>query len=195
MKTKIYGHPEYSVFATRAVAVLIVLCFMPPTVSSAQESEDVAGFWDHVRFGGGLAAGFGNDFANVSVAPAAIYDFNEYVGIGVGLQGSYVKVDGDFYSDDLNNYKSWIYGGSLIGLFSPIEEIQLSAELEQLRVNTTFEFPDASNVQDNFWNTALFLGAGYQVDNVTLGVRYNVLFDRDKSVYYDPFMPFVRVFF
>ena len=32
-----------------------------------------------------------------------------------------------------------MYGGSLIALFNPIEEIQISTELEQLKVNRTFK--------------------------------------------------------
>lgn len=79
----------------------------------------------------------------------------------------------------------------MIGLINPVEQIQLSAELEQLRVNTTYE----DNFKDDFWNTALFLGVGYRTNNVTVGIRYNVLFNRDKNVYNEAFMPFVRVYF
>jgi len=162
-------------------------------ISTAQADAKTSDFWNHVRFGGGIGAAFSNGYTDVSLAPAAIYQFNDYVGLGVGLQGSYIKVSGDHY--DLSDYKSWLYGGSLIGLVTPIEQIQLSAELEQLRVNTTYTFPDAAHLQDNFWNTALFLGIGFHSDNVTVGVRYNVLFDKDKSVYREPYMPFMRVFF
>jgi hypothetical protein len=90
------------------------------------------------------------------------------------------------------NYISYIYGGSLIGLVNPIEKIQLSAELEQLRVNQ--EFPDFDG-KNNFWNTALYLGAGYYTGNVTIGVRYNVLFNKNDLVYSEAFMPFVRIYF
>lgn len=144
-------------------------------------------FWDKVRFGGALGAGFGSDYTEVMVAPSAIYEFNDYVAAGVGLQGSYVRLK--------NEYDSWIYGASLIGIFTPIENIQLSVELEQLRVNTTFSPSDTPEITDNFWNTALYLGAGYSTGNVTVGVRYNVLFDKDKFVYNEALMPFVRVYF
>ena len=87
-----------------------------------------------------------------------------------------------------------MYGPSLIVLGNPIPQIQLSAELEQLRVNVDYD-DDLGFPNDNFWNTALFLGAGYRTNNVTIGVRYNVLHDSDKNVYSDVFMPFVRVYF
>lgn len=144
---------------------------------------DQGDFWSRVRYGGGLGLSIGSGYTDVMVAPSAVYDFNQYFSAGLGLQGSYVKVK--------NNFESYIYGTSLVGLFNPINEIQLSAELEQVRVNLTYD--DA--FKDNFWNTALFLGAGYRAENVTIGVRYNVLHDDDKNVYNDAFMPFVRVYF
>jgi hypothetical protein len=79
-------------------------------------------------------------------------------------------------------------------LFNPIEELQISTELEQLRVNRTFN--DAlGNDKAVFWNTALYLGAGYRNENVIMGVRYNILFKERENVYTEAFMPFVRVFF
>jgi len=146
-------------------------------------------FWKKVQIGGGLGLNFGSGFTDVTVAPSAIYNFNEYVAAGVGLQGSYVRVR--------NNYESYIYGGSLIGIFNPFEQIQVSAELEQLRVNTNFYESGflSKDENDNFWNTALYLGLGYRTENVTVGIRYNVLYNANKSVYSEPFMPFVRVYF
>ena len=120
------------------------------------------------------------------VAPSGIYNFNQYVSAGLGLQYSYVK--------DKGFYQSNIYGGSIIGLFNPIPEIQLSTELEQLRVNTDFETYNGT-VTDNFWNTALFLGAGYRTNNITIGLRYNVLHKNNEGVYVDALMPFLRIYF
>ena len=153
----------------------------------AQENTEMktkSDFWKHVQFGGGLGLGFGSGYTDITIAPTAIYNFNEYFALGTGVQYSYLRQKGFFKSNN--------YGGSIIGLFNPIPEAQLSVELEQLRVNLTYENID---VTENFWNTALFLGAGYRMENVTIGARYNVLFDKDKNVYGDAFMPFVRVFF
>jgi hypothetical protein len=52
------------------------------------------------------------------------------------------------------------YGGSIIGLFNPIPVIQLSAELEELRININLD-GTSSNSQD-YWNTGLFLETGYR---------------------------------
>lgn len=146
----------------------------------AQNASPVS---DRIHYGGTLGLSIGSGFTNIVVAPSVIYDVNQYFSAGAGLQGSYVSWK--------NNFESYIYGASLIGLVNPIEQVQLSAELEQLRVNTTYE----DNFEDNFWNTALFVGAGYRTNNVTVGVRYNVLFKERNNVYNEAFMPFIRFYF
>ena len=144
-------------------------------------------FWKRVRIGGGFGLSIGSGYTDVTLAPGAIYNFNDYFAAGIGLQGSYVKVR--------DEWNSWIYGGSILGLVNPIPQIQLSAELEQVRVNAEYELVDGGSVDDDFWNTALFVGAGYRTNNVTVGIRYNVLHDSDRRVYNDAWMPFVRVYF
>ena len=141
-------------------------------------------FWNHVQFGGGLGLGIGSGYTDVSIAPSAIYNINKYFSAGISLQYSYLK------QQDL--YDTNTYGGSIIALANPIPEVQLSVELEELRVNYNSNFYNAAQ---NFWNTGLFLGAGYRMENVTVGGRYNVLYNKDNGVYADAFMPFVRVYF
>lgn len=143
-------------------------------------------FWRNVQFGGGFGLAIGNGYTDITVAPSAIYNFNEHFALGSGLQYSNLK--------QKNYYSSNVYGGSLIGLYNPIEEIQLSLELEEVSVNNQY-MDLGGNLKESFWNTGLFVGAGYREGNVTLGARFNVLFDKDKNVYGDAFMPFVRVFF
>jgi long-subunit fatty acid transport protein len=144
-------------------------------------------FWEKVQFGGAFGLSVGSGFTDITLAPNAIYNFNRYVSLGAGLQGSYI-------SSNIDGYKSAIYGGSLITLFNPIEQVQLSIEVEQVRVNRTLNL-FSGDVKDNFWNTGLFFGAGYRVENVTIGGRYNVLYNRNDFVYGDAFMPFIRVYF
>ena len=77
---------------------------------------------------------------------------------------------------------------------NPIPEIQLSVEIEEVNASTNFQF-DGGNLSTNFWNTALYLGAGYRNGNVTIGGRYDILYNANNSIYSDAFMPFVRVYF
>jgi long-subunit fatty acid transport protein len=144
-------------------------------------------FWKHVQFGGGFGLGIGSGFTDVTLAPSGIYNLNRYVSIGAGLQGSLIS------QKDL--YSSAIYGINVLTLFNPAEEVQISLEVEQVRVNNTFRNTTKGTLKDNFWNTGLFVGAGYRMENVTIGMRYNLLFNKDKNVYSDALMPFIRIYF
>ncbi|MBF4515101.1 hypothetical protein IRZ71_02045 [Flavobacterium sp. ANB] len=169
----------------------VILILMFSSYSMAQENypaDNTKDFWDKVQFGGGLGLGIGSGYTDISVMPSAIYNVNQIVAVGVGLQFGYLS--------SKNYYDSYVYGGSLITLVNPIPKVQLSAELEEVRVDTRYE----SNINrpafsDNYWNTALYLGAGYRTGNVTIGGRYDVLFRDDRSLYGSAFMPFVRVYF
>ncbi len=151
----------------------------------AQEVKEKSEFWKKVQFGGGFGLGFSGNGSNISVAPSAIYNVNSKFALGTSLQYNYSKFKGF--------YNSHMYGGSVMALVNPIQEIQLSAEVEQLRVNVNYD--NSSLNSNDFWNTALFIGAGYRTNNVTIGVRYNVLHNDSDNVYTDAFMPFVRVYF
>jgi len=95
---------------------------------------------------------------------------------------------------EFNEDRFLAYGGSLISLYNPIPQLQLSAELEQLRINRTIRgFPE--DIEENYWSPALFLGLGYTTRNVTVGLRYNVLYDERDSIYADGLLPFVRFYF
>jgi hypothetical protein len=167
---------------------LLTLTLVSSTTFYAQQNSTATtpqnDFWKNVQFGGGVGLGFGSGFTTITLAPSAIYNFNEYVALGAGAQYSYLK-QRDFFATNL-------YGGSIIALANPIQQIQLSAELEQLRVNQSVDNTRSNSL--NYWNTALFVGAGYRSGFATFGARYNVLND-SNTIYGSAFMPFVRVYF
>lgn len=142
-------------------------------------------FFSNVRFGGSLGLSFSDGFFNGSLAPKAVYDFNRYTSTGVGLLGSYT---------DAGNYTALTLGGSVIGMFRPVRFLQLSAEFEELHVNKKLEL-DGGNLEESYWYPALFLGAGYSTGPVTVGIRYDVLYDDKKSIYGNALMPFVSIYF
>ena len=164
-----------------AIMLISVVC----STSQAQ-SDDDDNFWRHVRYGGGLGLSFGDGFFSGTLAPSAIYEFNPQFALGLGLNGTYSK--------QRDRFKSTVFGGSVIALFNPINEIQLSAEFEELNVNRTFESSEG-DFKDNYWYPALFMGLGYRTGNVSVGIRYDVLYDENKSIYANAWAPFVRVFF
>ena len=174
---------------------LVTLFSNTPLLAQGQVPEynvPPTNFFSDVRFGGGLGAAFGSGFSNVTISPSAIKPINDQLSLGVGLQFNYMS------SKDV--YSTMSYGANFLALYNPIPEMQLSIELEQLRVNYETEgyFTNGNYVpkfEKDFWNTGLFLGAGYSSGNATVGIRYNVLFKERDYVYNQAWMPFVRVYF
>ncbi len=157
--------------------VLLISTF--PLLAQNQGAKNQ--FWERVRFGGGIGIGFNSAGFNGSIAPSAIYQASQQFAAGVGLNVIYSKV---------NDSRLTAYGGSLITLYNPIDFLQLSGEFEQLRVNQTL-----GAFEDNFWSPALFLGVGYTNSFSTIGIRYNVLYDNEDSIYLNAWAPFIRFYF
>jgi hypothetical protein len=169
-------------FISKSAKWLLFLCFLGIcSVSTAQYGNNNPSFWSNVRYGGGVGLSFGNDAFLISLTPQAIYQINDFLAAGVGLNYTYSKV-GDTSFNAL--------GGSLITLANPVAALQLSAEFEQLYVNQDFGF-----FSEDYWVPALYLGIGYAAGPVTFGIRYDVLYDDFKSLYSTPWLPFVRVYF
>ncbi|MFP9117126.1 hypothetical protein ACLI08_04970 [Flavobacterium sp. RNTU_13] len=181
---------SFIIFLTKLTSALTLFLFFGS--AGAQEND----FLKKVQFGGGLGVGFGSGYTDVNVSPGAIYHINDYLALGPSLQFSYTY--------QRNWYKNMLYGGSAVVLVNPVPAIQLSAELQQLRVNQKFDINDLGiyppgittyNTTRDFWNTALFVGVGYSIDRGTIGFRYNVLYNKNDFIYGDALMPFVRVYF
>jgi hypothetical protein len=170
---------------TRSLYILSVL-FFSSFCTEIQAQKAPSEFWNHVRFGGGIGLSFGDGFFSGTLAPSGIYQFDERFAVGLGLNGTYNSLK--------NEYSSTIFGGSVLTLFNVIPEIQLSAEFEELNVNRKYDSRFGID-DDNYWYPALFVGAGFSSRNVTVGIRYDVLYDERDSIYADAWMPFVRIYF
>lgn len=178
-----------TLYRTLLSAFLVLNCFLLSEITAQEAPSE---FWKKVRFGGGIGVGFGDGFFSGTLAPSAIYEFNDQFAAGLGLNFTYLS-EKDFYN-------STILGGSVIALYNVIPQIQLSMEFEQLNENRNYSddlvWPqDLQPIETNFWYSALFLGAGYRSGVATVGVRYDILYDEDSSIYGTAFMPFVRVYF
>lgn len=160
--------------------LLFSLCFC-----HSQNQRAPSDFWNRVRFGGGIGLNFSNGGFNGSIAPSAIYQFNEVFAAGLGANVNFFK---------FNNQRFWAYGPSAIVLANPIPQLQLSGEFEQLRVNSSVE-TITGTFENDYWSPALFLGVGYTTNFATVGIRYNVLHDNEDSIYLNAWVPFVRVYF
>lgn len=159
--------------------ILLILIIVLALTSFAQ--EDKSNFWENVQFGGGITMGFDNNRTTLGLAPSALYNFNEKFSLGIATSYLYSKIKD---ADQALN----VYGGSLISIYNPIDEIQLSAEFEENIISQSGF--DSRNAE------ALFLGFGYNVARgVAIGMRYDVLYNEEKSIYGSAFSPIVRVYF
>ncbi|CAL2083788.1 hypothetical protein [Tenacibaculum sp. 190524A05c] len=161
---------------------LFLLAILSFSMIGFSQENNESSFWENVRFGGAVGLNFGNNTTNIAVLPTAIYQFNESVALGVNLGYQYSK---------RNDVKSNVYSAGILSFFNPIYEIQLSAEFEQLFVNSTF-----GDIKNSYNYPSLYLGGAYQIsNNFAIGMRYDVLYDNNKSIYGSAFSPIVRVFF
>lgn len=158
--------------------LLLVLLISVSIFSQEKKSN----FWDNVQFGGGVTLGFGSQ-TTVGISPSAIYNFNNGFSLGTGVTYIY---------SEINDFTTNIYGGSLISLYQiPKTGIQLSGEYEH-------SFAKQTNSVGGSFNTdfpALYLGAAYNQGRFAFGFRYDVLYDKNKSVYGSAFSPIVRFYF
>ncbi len=169
-------------------SILLVLTILFSLQNNYAQDEN---FWSNVRFGGNIGIGFSNDTFNAVIAPAAIYEFNSMFSAGLGLAFGYSTFDNDSFNEEITSTN---YGASVITLFNPLPEFQLSAEFEEMGVSQSIEIQN-QKFTDDYWYPALFVGAGYRSQFVSFGVRYDLLYDDDKSIYGSAYVPFVRVFF
>ncbi|MEW7289005.1 alpha-ketoglutarate decarboxylase [Aquimarina sp. 2304DJ70-9] len=162
---------------------VLVLVFI--IIFSLQHGYSQSGDSD-ISFGGNLGIGFGNDTFSGVIEPYAVYNFSEEFAAGVGVSFGYTES---------NNFTAFNYGGSLISFYSPIPEIRLSAEFQEMGVSRTFERIGLEDIKQDYWYPALFVGAGYRLGNISVGIRYDVLYDEDKSIYGSAYVPFFSVFY
>ena len=141
---------------------------------------------NRLKFG----VGFGLSFVggtNISLSPNLLYILSEKVSIGGGIQGSYSAIE------DLQSTTT--FGANVITQYSPIEKITTLLEFTELKVNTKTDTP-TGKITDDYWDAALFIGAGYNITSkISVGAKYNVLYNEDKSVYTSPVLPFVNISF
>ena len=87
------------------IKIVLTILFLSIFSTVAFSQDQNSSFWSQVRIGGGIGLSFGSGFFSGTLAPSAIYDFNEKFSLGLGLNGT--------YSTQKNFYKSSIIGGSV----------------------------------------------------------------------------------
>ena len=173
----------------RSIGILSLLLFFTIGTFSQNSATEEPGFFDNVRFGGGVNIGFGNSYSTFSISPSAIYDFSDEFSAGLSLKYVYVKSKSTVQS---TTNKTNIYGGSILALYRPIRNLQFSTELEQLKIER--KWSSINNAPIN--QPALYFGVEYITGHLAMGLRYDVLFDENKNVIYSSALtPIFRIYF
>ncbi|GEQ86123.1 hypothetical protein ULMS_16310 [Patiriisocius marinistellae] len=139
-----------------------------------------------LKFGLGFGLGFVGG-TNVSLSPNLTYKLSDKVNIGAGLQGSYTAIK------DIQN--TFTAGANVLSNYAPIEQISILIEFAELYALRKTDSPEG-DIEKDFWESALFLGAGYNVTNkIAISAKFNFLYDSGGSVYTSPVIPFVNISF
>ena len=137
-----------------------------------------------------FGCGFGLNFlggTNISLSPNLVYEISDKISLGGGIQGSYTSIK--------DVQKTTTIGFNIITFYNPAPKFTTLLEFAELNVNRTIEMP-TGDVKDKFWESALFVGAGYNISSkIAIGAKYNVLYKEDESVYTSPIIPFVNITF
>ncbi len=150
-------------------------------------------FTPYWSFGGNLGFSFWDDGTTILVAPRAYYNFSpQFIG-GLGLIYNYSSYDYDYGLYDYESTYS-AFGGSITGIYRPIRFLQVSAEFQELYVNQDFEYLNF-NDSDEYWNSALYLGASFVSGNFAFGFQYDVLYDEGTSPYSSAWSPVISFYF
>ena len=144
-------------------------------------------------FGGNIGMSFWNGGTDIFLAPKAYYHVSPKIITGIGV--TYIYSDGEYWGINLGapnryyNYHSNSFGGSASALYRPIPFLQFSVEYEGLQTEWRGDF------EDSYWNNAIYLGASFVSGPFSFGIRYDVLYDSNRSVYGDAWTPFIGFYF
>ncbi len=158
---------------------IVFFLFLSFSFISFSQQRDT--FWENIQYGGGFSIGLGNQ-TTIGISPSAIYNFDNGFALGAGVNYLY---------SEINDFSTQVYGASLISLYQTKFGIQLSGEFD-------YNFAKQKSRNNTNFNTsfpALHLGIAYNKSRFAFGIRYDVLYDENKSVFASPISPILRFYF
>jgi hypothetical protein len=146
-------------------------------------------FQPYWSFGGNVGMSFWNGGTDILIAPKAYYHLTPQFITGFGVAYNYSDYDSRSY-----NYKFNSYGGSILGIYRPIPYLQFSAEFQELFTNRSYNTINGG-IDDDYWNSQLYLGASFVSGHFAFGFQYDVLYDEYKSPYSSAWTPVISFYF
>ena len=164
--------------------IVVFITFLSISFLSIQAQNQGTSFMEKVHVGGGFNIGLGSGYSTLSISPSVIYDVSPIFSAGINATYMYSK-------NKSSNQKTNVYGGGLIALINPIAGLQFSGEFERLKIKRSF-----LNISRNdYWNDALYVGAAYRQRNMSIGLRYDLMYDKQTSISPSALSPIFRIYF
>jgi hypothetical protein len=91
---------------------------------------------------------------------------------------------------EFNNFSTSAFNFSVISFYQTPYDFLLSAEFEQYFATQKDDF---GKISTNF--PALHLGIARNLGKFALGIRYDVLYDKNRSIFSSPISPIARFYF
>lgn len=176
----------------KLIAFTVIFVFSQVVISQTRNDTISKGEIDslivkepkRLQFGCGFILNFVGG-TNIGLSPNLTYNVSDKVAFGLGMQWNYLALK------DIQ--KTTTYGANTFFEYRPTQKIMTLLEFVQLRASTTSEIDDS---KVKYWDSALFVGAGFNVTNkISVGAKFNLLYNEDESVYSSPVIPFVNISF
>jgi len=151
-----------------------------PSLSALLQTD----FQQYWSFGGNLGLSFWNGGTDILIGPKAYYNISPKFLTGFGLTYIYSE-----FNSNISSYHSNSFGGSVLLAVRPVPFLQISTEYEGLQTNYSGYY------SDEYFINALYLGLSYVTGPVSFGIRYDVLYDTNKSIYSSAWNPIVGFYF
>jgi len=152
-----------------------------------EKSKIAKPFMDKIFYGGDFGLQFGT-ITYINISPQVGYYFNDYLGAGIGASYAYTK-------DNIYNYQTSIYGGSIFAQAYPLKMLIIHGEILALNYEDMSTYPGWT---DRAWDTGMLAGGGYRM---TFGkksaINYMMLWnfnETDNTPYTNPVFRISMVF-
>ncbi len=165
-------------------SIPFLIAFLSISFLSIQAQNTAKTFTDGFHFGGGFNIGLGSGYSTIAISPSVIYDISPIFSAGINATYLYSK-------NKSSNQTSNVYGGGLIALANPIDGLQFSGEYERLKIKRGL----LNYTSQDYWNDALYVGVAYRQKNMSIGLRYDLMYDKVKSIYPSALSPIFRIYF
>jgi len=137
------------------------------------------------QFYGGFGLSLTNQYFYIEFQPGILYRMTPKFHLGSNLNFNYATRTNYGVRQNI-----FVYGFDALAIYLPFRQMEMSADYQYLYARIQ---------QNSQWTKrqvpALFIGAGYRTPHAVIGIRYDLLYQENRSLYPSAFMPYIRIYF